>query len=196
MIAFAVLALSILLVPTVKAINLGGVVKNERLKISPGESGKFALILWNSEEESYLVELDVKQKPDDWLVFIRPYKFLLNSSVGDEYIILPNSGQSVKASLVDVFVKPDAGSSGSHDVIISAKAVLPQEGITFLPEIQLKLTADVGEASIEQGEDVEEIESESKSLSEELIERTPTNFFYPLIIICILVISFIIYRYG
>lgn len=196
--AIAAMVLCLLIVPTVKAVSLGGVAKSDRLKISPGNSGVFTLLFWNAEEESYVLELGVREKPDDWTVFIRPYSILLNSSVGDEYMqVSPDS--AVKASIVEVFVKPDESATGSGEVVISAQTILPEEGIDFIPEIQLKLTVDTGVDSVQEREEEGdgEIAGGSGSLVESLVPEESTKYlFYALVAVCILVISFIIYRYG
>ena len=181
-----------------KALSFGSVVKNDYVRIAHGESAKFTLLFWNVENTSYRVELDVKEAPEGWLIIIQPKDFLLNSSVGDEYISLPYLEKSVKASHVNVFVKPEGYEGGIYRVVIVAKAGSPEKGISFFQERAFKLTVEViGEQAEKTTES--RVQNATKELQPSNDSATETDFnfiLYIIIFVCILVISSLIYKYG
>lgn len=189
----------ILMIQTVEALSMGTVVKKDTASIKIGESAKFEILFWNIEDVSYNVELEVKEAPKDWLVVIQPKEFALNSSTGEEYIILPYTDKSVKAFPVNVFVKPENTEIGRHNVIIIARAGLSKEGISFFQERKFKLIVDVIglQAQLEAGNEVSNITTELQPSTGKSVSQISFDYpFYIIIYICILVVSLIIYKYG
>ncbi|MEM5872563.1 MAG: hypothetical protein QXD55_01750, partial [Candidatus Aenigmatarchaeota archaeon] len=125
----------------VYALSMGSVLKNDYVKTSIDKSVKFTALFWNSENESYIVELSVKEAPKDWIILIEPNNFVLNSSFGKEYISLSNG--YVRATPVDVIVKPNLAKHRKYNIKIAAKTILPQSGISFSQERLLKLVVEI-----------------------------------------------------
>ncbi|MEM5829346.1 MAG: hypothetical protein QW040_00095 [Candidatus Aenigmatarchaeota archaeon] len=190
------LLLFLLILPQAKAISLGTVLKKDYATIKANESTKFEILFWNVEEETYEIQVEVDKALKDWFIKIEPQKFLLNSSAGKEYINLPNFEKPVKASVVNIFVKPENTEPGEYKILVRAKAGLPSQGIAFFQEREFELKVKI------EGK-TQEVENKTLAMSEENFyfkgksvgEISPT-LSYILAIICILVISALIYKYA
>ncbi|MEM5772810.1 MAG: hypothetical protein QXL86_01105 [Candidatus Aenigmatarchaeota archaeon] len=184
-----------LILPEVKAISLGSVVKKDFVNIRDNESAKFEILFWNVEDESYQVQLEIEESPENWFIVIQPREFLINSSAGEEYINLPYLEKPVKASVVRIFVKPENAKAGEYGIIIKAKAGLPSQSIAFFQEREFKLKVKV------EGE-TQEIENKNSTIEKpslltgKALEETSSLLSYLLAIIGILVISALIYKYA
>ncbi|MFH0929015.1 MAG: hypothetical protein V1818_01510 [Candidatus Aenigmatarchaeota archaeon] len=120
----SVLLSLILLSTSAYSINIGSVIKNDFAETSINESASFKILFWNSGNESYALKLAVSGQPEGWAVIIDPEEFVLNKSVGEEYISLPYMNENIRAKVVNVFVKPDSESlSGNYSVTIVSGAV-------------------------------------------------------------------------
>lgn len=179
------------------AISMGTLVKSDLKQISINESAKFTLLFWNIENESYRVKLGVKEAPENWIVIINPNNFELNSSVGKEYIKLPYKDNSVKATPIDVIVKPPTSVKiGMYNIIITAMSESSPEEIGLSQERSFKLSVEIENPTYFK----ESSQSESQNVSSfaENLKQEINNpdYFYVLIIIIILLISYLIYKYS
>ncbi len=114
----------ILLSSDVYAINFGAFVKDKTSTIIVGESKKLTAIFWNSADEPYKVILTIDESPNDWIVVLDPSEFILNKTIGEEYISLPYTEEIIKAKVVNLFVKADGNSkSGKYYITIRAESV-------------------------------------------------------------------------
>jgi uncharacterized membrane protein len=188
----------LLAVQTAQAISMGTVVKKDLINIRNDESAKFTILLWNVEDVSYDVELQVKEAPKDWLVIIQPDKFALNSSVGEEYIKLPYTDENVKAFPVNVYVKPSNPNPGRYDILVEARAGSPKAGVSFFQERMFKLTVNVtGLQSESETGNVESNSTENfQPLADKLNNQNSNYVLFVLIFVGILVVSWSIYKYA
>jgi hypothetical protein len=127
---------------------------------------------------------------------------------------LPYLEKPVKAYLVNVFVKPSNSIPGKYQVVIRAKAGIPQEGIAFFQERKFNLLVEIkgeekfentssikAEPSFSIGKIAERINFEARELKNvvnsigEIVVKS-NSIFYILAILAILIISFIIYKYA
>jgi hypothetical protein len=192
--SLAILAI-LLLVQPVQAISLGTLVKKDSVSINPGESAKFTVLFWNVENLEERVEVKVEKTPKDWLVIVEPEEFFLNSSVGEEAIALPSG--SVRALPVNILVRPSSFQSGNYTVVLVARAGLPREGISFFQERRFKLNLEI------LGEKLEQVENLKSNTTVQLptgeAAKLQQNFYpllYFLLVLCILVLSVLIYKYA
>ncbi|OGI11553.1 hypothetical protein A3K64_03545 [Candidatus Micrarchaeota archaeon RBG_16_36_9] len=183
---------------------MGTVVKNDFAKIEVGESANFKVLFWNIENESYKVELYKKEAPENWVIIVEPNNFNLNASEGKEYIKLPYENDYVKATLVDIIVKPYSVNPGKYNVVLVARSFFPQNGISFSQERLFKFVVEIEnplffENSKKQNQDINQ-NKENQDISEiNLIrgqENFNSNYFYTISIILILLLSFLIYKYS
>jgi hypothetical protein len=198
----------ILLSSEVYAINLGSIVKNKFTEISKDESAKFKMLFWNVESKSYIVKLTVKEAPKDWIVLFDPSKFVLDKTIGEEYINLPYTDENIKAKIVNVFVKPvSKARSGKYFVVVKAETKLSQNeknGITFVPQRLFEFEVDIkGFNTTESAESINiefsenKVDTDNENLkvinleNENNISRT---YFYLAIIFLVLVMATIIYK--
>jgi hypothetical protein len=166
------------------------------------------MLFWNSESESYSVKLLVKDSPKDWTVIIDPDEFMLNKSIGEEYINLPYNNENVKAKVVNIFVKPDNSSKpGKYSVTVKAEtnlnqseanqlSIIPERLFTF--EIDLKgfTTSNDSMESIV-NIPANEIETKNDSLESYYLktdDKVDKNYFYLAILSLVIIVSIIIYK--
>jgi hypothetical protein len=200
----AVFLFFIMLSSEAYAINLGSIVKNEYTQITNYESAKFKMLFWNAESESYTLKLSVKESPEYWIAIIDPDEFVLNNSVGEEYIKLPYMDENIRAKVVNLFVKPVMNSkSGNYSVIVEAGIMTSNEtsGIEVIPQRLMKFVIDL--SGTENSDDVEDIVSseENNTTKIENTDLTPTgeniennSYLYFIILFLILLVSIIFYK--
>jgi len=177
------------------ALNLGTLVNNDYVKLSVNESARFKVLFWNIENESYKIQLNVKEAPEDWTIIIEPNNFVLNSTFGKEYFKLPY-GNYVKATPVDIIVKP-TNRPGKYDIIISAKTILPQNGINFAQERLFKFVVEVeNPLYFENSKQQNVILSNQNNYIEKEKPIVKEINIYPIAILIIILISFLIYKYS
>ncbi len=204
----------ILLSSGVHAINMGSVAKNKFAEISNDESVKFKMLFWNAEDESYTMKLSTKEAPENWIIILDPSEFVLNKTVGEEYINLPYSNEIIKAKVVNLFVKPVINSkSGKYFITIKAEPRLSQneiDGINIIPTRILKFEIDLENFEVIESKNIKEeqkntIEFFEKSLeyngesvkisnSENEEKKMDKKYFYFIIIFLVAIISIIIYK--
>ncbi|MEM7821653.1 MAG: hypothetical protein QXX38_02480 [Candidatus Aenigmatarchaeota archaeon] len=187
--------LFLLILSKVEAISLGSVVRKDFAIIKANESAKFEILFWNFEENSYKVQIEVKNAPENWFILIQPKEFLLNSSTGEEYINLPYSEKPIKAFVARIFAKPENAIKGEYEITIRAKAGLPSRGIAFFQEREFNFKVKVEGETQEIENKTSKIEK-SSPLTGKAIEQTSSFLSFVLAIVCILVISLLIYKYA
>jgi uncharacterized membrane protein len=198
-----IILFSLLLSSGAYAISMGSAVKNDFEKITNSESAKFTLLFWNIDKESYRVRLDIREIPNDWIIIIEPNNFILNASVGEEYINLPYMNDGVKATPVEVIVKPITSTKpGKYNITLSSRTESPSDGISFSQERLFNFIVEVEnptyfESSEEQIANQYNENESTSSLSYRLnLENNDLSYFYVMIIIIILLFSFLIYKYS
>ena len=198
-----IILFSLLLSSGAYAISMGSAVKNDFEKITNSESAKFTLLFWNIDKESYRVRLDIRELPNDWIIIIEPNNFILNASVGEEYINLPYMNDGVKATPVEVIVKPITSTKpGKYNITLSSRTESPSDGISFSQERLFNFIVEVEnptyfESSEEQiANQYNENESTSPLSYRLNLKNADLSYFYVMIIIIILLFSFLIYKYS
>ena len=180
------------------ALSLGSIAKNDFAEISLGKSAKFQMLFWNPENDSYIVRMSVEYAPQDWTIIIDPNEFVLNNSVGEEYISLPYD-KNIRAKTVNVFVKPNEGSvSNRYNITIGAYAVSPTESsLVVIPRRSFNLVVDLegleDAAKIENNTDT--VVSDSRIL-DNIAESEDNNekIFYIAVIALIVGLSIFLYK--
>jgi uncharacterized membrane protein len=194
----------VLLSTEVYAINLGSIVKNDFAQTTNYESVKFKMLFWNVESESYTLKLTVKEAPEDWTVIIDPDEFVLNNSVGEEYIKLPYMNENTRAKVVNLFVKPDLNSkAGNYSVFVEAETKTSDEtsGIEIVPQRLMKFVIDL--RGIETSDEVDsnippEGNNQNESENSELISTGEdienNSYFYFIVLFLVIIASIILYK--
>jgi hypothetical protein len=137
----------ILLSSRAYSMNLGSAQKNDYASIDSYESAKFKMLFWNSENDTYMVNITAVDFPKDWTVIIDPNDFYLSRSTGEERISLPYTKETVMAKTVMIYVKPDTNSlSGAYSVSIRAQTKMPEmqtSGMNMVSEKLFKFTVNL-----------------------------------------------------
>jgi len=198
-----IILFSLLLSSGAYAISMGSVVNNNFEKITNSESAKFTILFWNIDKESYRVILDVRELPQGWIIIIEPNNFILNASVGKEYIKLPYMNDSVKTTPVEVIVKPTTSTKpGKYNVSLSSRTESPSDGISFSQERLFNFIVEVENPTFFEPSEEQIVnqynENESTSSLPYILnlEKNDLSYFYVMIIIIILLFSFLIYKYS
>jgi len=181
------------------AINLGSLVKSDFAQISIGESAKFKILFWNSEEDSYEMRLSVKNYPEGWTVIIDPDEFILNRSVGEEYISLPYMNDNIRAKVVNIFIKPDEKSlTGNYSIAIESYAITNFEGVlSVLPKNSFQLKVSLKGIETQENNDIPLEVSEEKDIEVfEHVNDTQQNksITYMFFIIIVVIASLVVYK--
>jgi hypothetical protein len=134
----------ILLSSSAYSMNLGSAQRSGYASIDSSESAKFKMLFWNSENDTYMVNLTAVEYPKGWMVIIDPPDFYLSKSTGEEQISLPYTQEVVMAKAVSVYVKPDSSSpSGLYSVSVKAQTKMPEmqtSGMNMVSEKIFKFT--------------------------------------------------------
>jgi uncharacterized membrane protein len=180
---------------------LGTLVKKDFAKINIDESAKFTVLFWNVEND--YVELNVKESPEGWTIIVEPDKFVLNSSVGREYIKLPYSPENIKATPVDIIAKPpESEAPGKYEVIIAANSKLPSSGIKFSQERLFVFKVEIENPLFfkePEKQTINQVEKNQNTPLEDSIKletESSPNYFYAILIIIVFLSSFLIYKYS
>ncbi|MFH1473650.1 MAG: hypothetical protein ABIE55_02030 [Candidatus Aenigmatarchaeota archaeon] len=195
----------ILLSSEVYAISLGSIVKEDYVEISNDESVKFKMLFWNIDSESYTLKLSVKDAPENWIAIIDPDEFVLNNSIGEEYISLPYMNDNIKAKVVNLFVKPDSDSeAGIYSVVIEAGTKTSDEtsGIEIVPQRLFNFQINLSGSKDSIGIENKDIKDSTEFVSEEGSLKTISSaeneldkdYFYLAVVILVILASIIIYR--
>ena len=189
----------VLVSSTAYAINIGSIVSRDSANVSVGESVKFKMLFWNSEDENYTLRLSAIDYPEDWIIIIDPNEFILNKNMGEEYIKLPYKEENIKAKVVNLFVKPDEKSlTGSYSVSIESQAITENEGtMSIIPGsiISFKINVNNIEAEEDNINDVALIENETVIVSDSAKKEDENNLsLYLVLFIIIFVFSIALYK--
>ncbi|MEM5793311.1 MAG: hypothetical protein QXY45_03050 [Candidatus Aenigmatarchaeota archaeon] len=136
----------ILLTPMIFSFNFGVTPKNDRISVVNGETGHFTLLFWNLGDDSYSVNIIVKDIPKDWDVIIKSKDFYLNPTpisyppyTEGEYLEIPGKG-NVKTETVKVFVKvPKNSQPGEYKIVLLIKAGDLKNEISVFQEREISL---------------------------------------------------------
>lgn len=134
----------------VQAISLGTTSEGTYAEVLRGETAKFTILLWNSENASFPVRFNIFQIPNGLTVIINPKELKLNYSKvttfpaerGRHYIDTKQG--LMKTTPVDVLVKvPNNFQIGEYDIYINIVAGEITAGVSTLFEKTLKFTVKV-----------------------------------------------------
>lgn len=188
----------------VEAIDMGTLAKNNFAKISVDDSAKFTVLFWNFED-GYKLELSVKESPENWTTIIEPNDFILNASTGKEYIKLPYKSESIKATPVDIIVKPNNSTKpGKYNITIAAKFGQPTKVIGFYQERIFKFVVEIEnplffEDTKSQNRVIDQNKENQSIAKFDLTQKQEDfsiNYFYLIILLLIIFVSFLIYKYS
>jgi uncharacterized membrane protein len=182
------------------ALSMGALAKNEVSLIAVGESAKFTLLFWNIENDSYTVRLDSKA-PEGWASTISPNNFELNASVGKENIRLPYESYDVKATPVDIIVKPSSSIElGTYNIIVTARSESLSSEIGISQQRSFNLTIEVKDSNylekLKKQNTNQDTSSQTSYFIENLKRTDSSVYLYASAIVIILLISFLIYKYS
>jgi len=193
----------LLLIQSAAAISLGTVVKNDVVSIKDDEGAIFTILFWNVENNTYNVNLELKDSPPNWTVIFQPKSFILNSSSGDENIVLPYMNESAKALAAKILVEPKNAEAGRYYLIITAIAGSPEKGLSFYQEREFRLAVDVTGTQFgpESTTTISDMTGDAQPSGNNPIMPTYQTGFsylyiYVMVFICIFVVSVIIYKYA
>ena len=134
----------------VQAVGLGTLTKNIHSQVMRGESVKFTILLWNSENSSFPVKLRATQIPEGLSMIINPKEFMMNFSrvdgysteSGIEYMNTPYG--LMKTFPVDVLVKTSNSIDlGKYDVYVNLAAGGTTTGISTIFEKTFRFDVEV-----------------------------------------------------
>jgi hypothetical protein len=149
------LVIVIFLLPIIEGTNLGSVLKKSYEEVRTGQTVSFTVLFWNTQDPSLPVKLKTDEIPEDWIVIIRPDKFILSQSKaekppyekGIEYINLQD--RIIRATPVEVLVKvPKTAKEGKYELIVNVIGGEEDRDISVLMERNLKFTVNVVRGSI------------------------------------------------
>jgi hypothetical protein len=165
------------------------------MKVRPGGTANFQILVWTVEEKPFLIKAEVVDAPKDLVILVSPNETLLtNSPLGDvEVVNLP--GKVVKALVIKIFAKvPSDRKEGKYNFSISLSAGNPGKGISMLQERKFRFTIEVEKVGI--------LESIGKFISSGvgsitgMATKTAERPDLLLFVIVIIVISILIYKYS
>ena len=187
----------------VQAISFGTTSEGTYAEVLRGETGKFTILLWNSENASFPVRFNVFQIPNGLTVIINPRELKLNYSKvttfpaeGGRHYVQTKQGL-MKTTPVDVLVKvPNNFQSGEYDIYINIVAGEITTGVSTLFEKTLKFTVKV--ISYRPKTTTTTIKIEKEPVAPEKITGMVTRPFFDirtiLIILFIIAILFVFWR--
>jgi len=149
-ISFILIIFLLLLQVEVQAVGLGTLTKNIHSQVMRGESVKFTILLWNSENSSFPVKLRATQIPEGLSMIINPKEFMMNFSRVDgysnengiEYMNTPYG--LMKTVPVDVLVKvSNSIDLGKYDVYVNLAAGGTTTGISTIFEKTFRFDVEV-----------------------------------------------------
>jgi hypothetical protein len=181
---------------------LGSLQKKSYSELKPGEIVEFTVLFWNSEELPITVNLSVKNKPRDWLVFIEPSEFTLTKNINSsEVVSLPNG--YVNAMPVKVLIiPPEDEESDVYQVTLWMVAGRKERGISFFQEknfnFEINFTGTKRKEFVHKTTTLPIKEAENFTIPKSKVERIregyPRIFFFSVIVILSLFASWVIYR--
>lgn len=208
-----VLVLSLLFFSVASAANFGSAAKNNRAVLQQGEDANFELLFWTSEEEAQIVVLSVSSAPEDWVIQFDQNFFNISSSQGNERILI--SGEYLFATSAGLTVDTANYENGTYKIVVSAQTSPVGEGISLGQERLFNLIVQIGDIPTvkEPEEEIgprEPAKTEEQNVSQDVLkesvpqnaseEKEPSrNTYIPetlAIIIAIIFISFLVYRFS
>jgi hypothetical protein len=194
---------SILIEGLVHALSIGTLVDKYYAEANKGSTVEFVVKVWNVEKESESVSFKVLQNDRNLPVFITPNNFILNYSgdmsgeKGAEYV---NSNFGLmKVTPVRILINiPNSIKYNDYTILISVTGGKPTSGISTFLESKLRFVVKVTPYV---PKPTKQIDTEGAKLSDItglFISASKNRLIFPvmLIVIIILVISLLIYKYA
>jgi hypothetical protein len=192
----------ILIEGLVNALSIGTLVDNYYAETNKGSTVEFVVKVWNVEKDSLSVSFNVLQNDGNLPVFITPNDFILNYSgdmpneKGTEYV---NSDFGLmKVTPVRILVNvPSSIEYNDYTILISVTGGKPTSGISIFLESKLKFVVRVtpyAPTTIQ----ITTKETKTNDITGLFISASKNRLIFPvmLIVIIILVISLLIYKYA
>jgi hypothetical protein len=167
------------------AFAYGSLVTSNYAKTKVGEMVTFEILFWSDVPEKINFYVD----NNNLTVNILPNPLYLNPYRKDGEILV--GGKSRNITKVRVFIVPKA--EGRFNVTIFARKEIPVKDITFIDERVFRFFVET-----EGIQEIKNITQETSSTITSNVSKEPTNqsFIFVLLIILIVVVSLLIYRYS
>lgn len=196
----------------VQAIGIGTLVKNTRSEVMRGETTKFTILLWNSENSSYPVKFRATEVPEGISVIIDPKELIMNSSTADSYST--ESGMEyintqyglMKLTPVDVLVKVSKSINlGEFDVYVNLDAGESKTWISTIYEKTFKFNVKVVNyinTTKKTTNEIQKIDETSNNIMEKItgmsskISINSSVIFIFSLMIGIFLVAWVIYKHG
>ena len=186
-----ILALVLFLVFVLQAAYAyGSLATSSYAKTKVGETAIFEILFWSENQEEITFHVN---SSDKLLVNILPNPLLLNPFRKDGEIVF--GGKIHNVSKVKVFVTPK--DVGRFDIEIFARREVPVKGITFVDERVFKFVVETETQEIQEKEG--KIQESQEPVLAPHFSKTSTNnqtIIFALLVILIIFVSFLIYRYS
>lgn len=197
---FFIFFILLVFIPGTRA--LGTLQKKSYLEINPEQVAEFGILFWNSEDLPINVNLDIMNKPDEWLVIIEPKDFIIQKNITSSEIII-SQDRHINVLPVKILVIPQKNAkAGVYEILIKMVSGREEKGISFFQEKNFNFRVNITGIE-EEKEFVNETISDLKrtenfTTSTEKIEKLregPSRIsILSLLILLFLMISWIIYR--
>ncbi|MCS7106081.1 MAG: hypothetical protein NZ942_02080 [Candidatus Aenigmarchaeota archaeon] len=201
---FLFLIFFLLLIPNVKALSFGSLQKASYAEMEKGETKEFTILLWNLEESPIFINFNITS-PESFIVLADPKEFYLNKSkIGPpyeegEYVSI--SLGDVKAFPVKILIKALDSAKGENEIKVKVRAESLNSGIKLTQEKTFVFKVKILEHfSSEQTEETERTKEEVEE-KKEITSRISLPSFnlrlilLALLVILILAVSFLIYKF-
>ena len=191
------------------AISMAAFTENNHQTVKRGETAQFFIFFWNPEDEPSPVRLEATEVPEELIVIITPNDFMLNSSLVTEFpaekgrnYVNTKQGLMMTTS-VKVSVKvPRTAELESYDVVITATAGSLSKQVSTLLEKKFRFTVNATSLTFSEnlyqiGKDVTSgIVDTGKRITGMAPVATVNSgvVFLILLVICLLVVSWVIYK--
>jgi len=200
--AIIVIVVWAILPAAAQSINFGTLLKDNQVKITPGSTADFTILVWTLIEEEYPVMFTIKEVPKDWKVIINPTgDFVLNQDPEEPTEIMLLGNENVKAKVIKVYVKtPSGAADGEYKVKISALAGFGESNIVVRQERPFTLTVDVdakADADKTTGADMNDAAPFYDEITGAVANMIPNSsgLLTYVILIVILILAWIIYKH-
>lgn len=205
---FSIIMLSLILLSSgVQAVSMGTLLESDLQAVQSGESGKFTILVWNSGSEPFSVNITAAEHPSNWTAIISPNLFTLNSSSGSEYVKIPGSNRTVMATKVDVIVKlPASVAPGTYNLTVLAATVeSSNSNIALSQERVFRLSVDVRNQTPYFNRASTSVSNQTAQSGQPLPALPGTNetghaddttYLYLAVILIIVLISLLLYKYS
>lgn len=167
------------------ALNFGTLVPKNLKEVSVNQTVSFKIFFYTLENESYNLRISVRQKPEDWEVLVIPSNFILNNSFKSEEVLYKD-GKKIPLFPVNVITKTSDSNQSLNSIILEARIENESEGIKAIPAQLIELKIKLLNFSSPQ----------PLTLNVETKPKKRFDWFPIFAILLILIVSFLIYKYG